>query len=347
MRKTFIHISPYGKGYNIGNFAISLAIRKLLNRLYENPVIVSIPAHGMDNSGLNKKVIFEANNCADGIIVGGGNLYENNELDVDFNALEALSVPLVLYSISIGRIYAKTNRLARRTDRISDKKLKLLHSYASTSLARDAATYEYIKDLGCTNVSMGACPTIQLSNLLDISDKNVSRENIYLSVRKPELMNIPTDIKLEMPSLIRSFSKILYDKYGKKPILLCHDQRDLEFASSFKDHDYYFTPDVYEYLSLIANAKLVVSFRVHATLPSLSYDTPVINLSYDERGISLLNSIGYSSWDINLVEQFDSIYDVLQERLENLNELYTLKAKNKDLWSSLVSTQEAVLSDFI
>ena len=185
MRKTFIHISPYGKGYNIGNFAISLAIRKLLNRIYENPVIISIPAHGGENTGLNKKVIYEANSCSDGIIVGGGNLYENNELNIDFDALESLSVPLILYSISIGRIYGRTKKLVRRSDRISDEKLKRLHDFASVSLARDLATYEYIRNLGCSNVTLGGCPTIQLSDLVDLGGNRKSRENIYLSVRKP------------------------------------------------------------------------------------------------------------------------------------------------------------------
>ena len=58
---------------------------------------------------LIKKIIYEANQWCDGIIVGGGNLYENNELFLDFNALESLQIPLLLFSISLGKIYAKVS----------------------------------------------------------------------------------------------------------------------------------------------------------------------------------------------------------------------------------------------
>ena len=40
-----------------------------------------------------------------GVIVGGGNLYENGEIDVDIDALSALQKPLMIFSVSVGKIY--------------------------------------------------------------------------------------------------------------------------------------------------------------------------------------------------------------------------------------------------
>ena len=70
-------------------------------------------SNGTIDAGLNKKIIYEANQWCDGIIVGGGNLYENYELFLDFNALESLQIPLLLFSISLGKIYAKGISLSR------------------------------------------------------------------------------------------------------------------------------------------------------------------------------------------------------------------------------------------
>ena len=346
LTRKFFHVTPIGKGYNIGNFAISISIRKALTAQYPNCTIVTIPAYGTNDSGLSKGLIYEANQWADGIIVGGGNLYENNELEVDFNALLSLKVPLILFSISLGKIYLRDTLLERRTDTIPDEHLVKLHKFSDRSLSRDIATYKHLKSLGIDNTVIGGCPTLSLSSI--VPSKNINRKgtNIFLSIRNPELMNIPRKLKLKLPSIIKNISCLIKDRYGIYPTLLCHDQRDLSFASSFENLDMYFTSDIYEYLELLNTASLVISMRVHATLPCLSYGIPVVNLSYDERALSLMETIGYSEWDINLVKKQDDLINQITERIIKLDKLTSLKVENANLWEDLSKLQFEALSIF-
>ncbi len=347
MAKSLIHITPIGKGYNIGNFAISIAIRKLLFKIYNDLTIVTYPAHGATESGLNKKIIFEANQWCDGIIVGGGNLYENNELFIDFNALESLQVPLVLFSISLGKIYSKSSHLTRRTDVMPNNDLKNLHRFSSNSLTRDIATQSHLESIGIENSILGGCPTLGLNEFVKKENlPSYENKKFLISIRNPELMNIPRSLKSKMPSIVKNICTLIKKKYQAIPLLLCHDQRDIGFASSFDDAEFYFTSDVYEYLGLLNSSQLVVSMRIHATLPCLSYGVPVINLSYDERGISLLKTIGFSSWDINLVEEESNLENLLIDRMENLDSLESLRRSSVIIRGKLLDIQSNVLQAF-
>ncbi len=347
MSKKFFHITPIGKGYNIGNFAISLAIRRTLSIIYPGCTIITIPAFGQRDSGISKSLVYEANQWADGLIVGGGNLYENNELNIDFNALLSLKVPIAIFSVSIGRIYYRDNILNRRSDSIKDEDLVKLHKFTTRSISRDVSTQKYLESIGIENSTLGACPTLNLSSIINFKfSKEVDDENIFLSIRNPELMNIPRKLKLELPSIIIKISELIKDKYGFYPKLLCHDQRDISFASSFENLEFFYTSDVYEYLQLLKNTKLVISMRIHATLPCLSYGTPVINLSYDERAMSLMETIGFSEWDINLVlNQKDSL-EMIGKRLNNLNKLQYLRNENANIWKVYKDIQFEALSIF-
>lgn len=347
MGKAILHITPYGKGYNIGNFAISLAIRKLLLKIYKDLTIVTYPAHGTLDAGLNKKIIYEANQWCDGIVVGGGNLYENNELFLDFNALESLQIPLLLFSISLGKIYAKGISLSRRTDVMPNETLINLHKYAEKSVTRDKATQFHMASLGIKNIQLGACPTLGLKNL--VSKENLpyfDNKKFLISIRNPELMNIPRSLKFKMPYIVNSLINLIKQRFNFNPVLLCHDQRDIGFASSFSNADFYFTSDVYEYLGALNSADLVISMRIHATLPCLSYEIPVINLSYDERASSLMDTIGFSSWDINLVKDENQLLKLLNARLDDLELLKKTRNNSAIVWDKLLRLQENVLSEF-
>ena len=117
--KTIYNIRP--KGMNVGNDAIAIAMQNFIFKACGELVnIVTIPAtskyDGGGLYGLTKRSIHEINQFADGVIVGGGNLYENGEIDIDQNALKALRVPLMVFSVSRGRIFSKKGELVERTD---------------------------------------------------------------------------------------------------------------------------------------------------------------------------------------------------------------------------------------
>ena len=207
MNKLVFHITPHGPGLNVGNFAISKAIRSLLREINNDINILTIDAHGEKKlSGLNKQVIHEANLYGSGILVGGGNLYENNELIVDRNAIKSLQVPLGLFSISIGKIYNNKIKLSRRTDVMPDETIKDLHKIAKFSLSRDLATYNHLKSIKIKNSKLGLCPTLFLNDYFDTLNKfnDIGKGDILLVIRNPELMNIPIFSKPKVAQFIKN-----------------------------------------------------------------------------------------------------------------------------------------------
>ena len=107
---TIANIRPFG--HNVGNTAISFAIKNMLYDTFGRLVtVIDYPATSKHEStakaGLSKQTIHEINRFADGVIVGGGNLYENDEIDINHEALKHLKAPLMLFSNSRGRIYGR------------------------------------------------------------------------------------------------------------------------------------------------------------------------------------------------------------------------------------------------
>lgn len=337
--KTIFNIRP--KGLNVGNDAISVAMQNFVYEASGELVnIVTIPAtHKYDGGGvygLTKRSIYEINMYGSGVIVGGGNLYENGEIDVDIEALSALQKPLMVFSVSVGKIYNADGMLARRTDTISDTKLKALSDRADINLLRDTASVEWVKSLGST-AAFGGCPTLflnelerRLPGLQKIGEKY--RDYVLISVRNPELMNISSARKLATRNDVQAIISML-EARDHKVALLCHDIRDIAFAAGY-EVPYIYTGEVYSYLSMISNCRLLISYRLHSFLPALSFDTPAIKLSYDERALSLVGDIGYASWNIDIVKEGNVIGKV-QERLSQLDELRQLKKKNSAKWASI------------
>ena len=159
------------KGFNIGNDIIFLALRHFIYKSFRQVVnLISLPAvsryESQAKAGLTARIIHEINQYGHGVIVGGGNLYENGELDVDTNALLQLEPPMMLFSLSSGRIYNRVDNLVHRTDAMPPAVIAALNTKASFSMTRDNRTLEYLKNLGCKNAVCGGCPTIHLNHML-------------------------------------------------------------------------------------------------------------------------------------------------------------------------------------
>src|SRR5215475_13514738 len=106
--RTIFNVRP--RTTNIGNDVIAMAGLALIERAAGSAVnLVTLPAKGTAGgtlgSGLNARNIYEINQLADGVIVGGGNLFENGALEVDSAGLGSLQAPMMLFSVSSGRIY--------------------------------------------------------------------------------------------------------------------------------------------------------------------------------------------------------------------------------------------------
>jgi len=199
-------------------------------------------------------------------------------------------------------------------------------------MSRDKATKAHIDTLGCENI-VGGCPTLFINempqHLVPISEKD--QTDVLISIRTPTLMSVPVSFQYELRDQMHEMIAMMKTKGYKNIKILCHDHRDIPFAASFNEVDYLYTEDVYTYLTYLRNTKLNVTFRLHSFIPCLAYDIPTIKISYDQRAISMLDTIGMDNWNINYVK--DNVVKEVESRIDNLGELENIKAELKTgLW---------------
>jgi hypothetical protein len=240
---TIFCIQP--KGFNVGNDAIHLALRHLIDEAFGRVVnIISVPAtkryESHNRAGLTPRTVYEINQYGDGVIVGGGNLYENGELDLDLDALDVLEVPLLLFSLSWGRVHNRSGRLVRRTDAMPDRIIAALDARADYSLTRDHATLEHLRSIGCAKAVFGGCPTVLLDRIVHLLPPVAAadRDLTLISVRTPELMSIAPERQARVHGQIEAIIAYLRGAGHEKIRLLCHDHRDISFATSFPGIEY-------------------------------------------------------------------------------------------------------------
>lgn len=322
---TLVNIRPFKS--NVGNHAIHFALRQLIYEAFGRLVsIVDLPPGKGDFEdsavGLTKASVHRINRFADGVIVGGGNLFENDALDVDVSALAALEPPLMLFSNSIGRIYNRFGDLVRRSDWSPQGHMEALLEAADLSLSRDSATHSFARAIN-SHDALGFCPTANLGRYTNLLPPLPEGEEAgaLIAVRTPELMNIPYRHQARIPNLVGHAIDQLREAGHRRVRLLCNDKRDLDFATMFHySHDApsLYIGDVYEYLSLLRLSDVLVSFRLHASIPALAFNTPVLNLLYDERAASLSEDLNMMSLSLNLVKDADDLFDKVSDKIRSL-----------------------------
>jgi hypothetical protein len=339
------------KRFNVGNEAINLALRQLLRIGFGGPVnLVQIPAIESDEdgslSGLGPKTVHEMNLYGHGVVIGGGNLYENGQLDVDVHALSRLRPPLLLFSLSHGRIYDQGHRLTPRTDSMPDTLIKALNDQASRSLVRDEATLAHLRGIGVDRAVMAGCPTLLLDDLIGGAlPWEEGESGALLSIRNPQLMNVPLADQARVNRDVRRTIDAI-EAEGLGPVrILCHDRRDMSFASSLGEVEYILPDDVMTYLRLLRRASLVVSFRLHAFLPCLSFGTPTVNISYDERSLSLVRTLGLGEWDIDFIQEPD-VTEAVLDRVNRIGELPLFVETARPRWRGLAEAMTSEIAGF-
>jgi polysaccharide pyruvyl transferase WcaK-like protein len=88
-----------------------------------------------------------------------------------------------------------------------------------------------------------------------------------------------------------------------------------------------------------------VSFRLHAFVPCLSFGTPAINISYDERSRSLVRTLGFESWDIDFVRARDVVADV-RDRCARIHEFADLRRRAQPCWQRLEDVMRDAVASF-
>ena len=172
--------------------------------------------------------------------------------------------------------------------------LLALLEHAAIILSRDKATHAHIASLTPhPDHEVGGCPSVYISDLAGAEFGKAGQSNDsfpLLAVRNPDQMNIPLSQKVKIHQLSEACINLLENSQKKPARILCNDQRDIEYAMSFGRETLY-TSDVYEYFQILDSVEMAISFRVHTSLPLWSLGRPALNLSYDERSQSLIETL--------------------------------------------------------
>jgi polysaccharide pyruvyl transferase WcaK-like protein len=223
-----------------------------------------------------------------------------------------------------------------------------INNRASYSLTRDQATYDYLQQIGCDHARVGGCPTIFLDRMVDrlpiLSERD--KADVLISVRNPTLMSIPLRKQSQVRDDVQGIIHFLRQEGYQDIRLLCHDHRDIPFAASFPEVDYVYTGDVYYYLSLLRSCKLSIGYRLHAALPCMSFGVPAIKISYDERALSLMQTVGLADWNIDMITSSDNVLEQVVDRYRRLDTLQSLRQQIQPTWDALYDIAAQTFTSF-
>jgi hypothetical protein len=307
---------------NIGNDLIALGTEGLLAATWPGSLdVASLPSagspRGAKSAGLSASNVYEANLLADAVLVGGGNVFENGALHVDANALDALQPPLAVIAASSGRVRGRDGVLVRRTDGSAPERIAHVCGRADPLLVRDEATAAYLADLGIDRATVAGCPSLFLDRFTDLPAPDADLAGTaLLSLRNPRLMSVAYAEQGRVQRDVRRLVGGLRQDYDSVA-LLCHDYQDLAFAAMFEDVEVRYTEDPRTLVAWLRGCAVAVGYRLHGFLTSVALGIPAVHVSYDERGESMIDTLGLSAFDVPL----HATADVAEEVVDRLRSL--------------------------
>lgn len=336
---------------NIGNDLIALSSDRLLAAAFPEPLtIVTLPATGGTGpkaGGLDARNVYAMNQLADGVLIGGGNLFENGGLRVDPTALAALSVPLGVVGVSTGRIAGRHGALVARTDALPPDQVRAIARHAAPLLVRDVATIRHLEGLGVAHAVLAGCPTFSLADtLVDAHPLDPTLEGVtLLSVRHPQLMSVPPVEQDRVRRDVRAIVGELRSAGHGRVEFLCHDYQDLAFAAAYPDVPVRYTEDARTLVAWLRSCASSVGYRLHGFLAALACGTPAVHVSYDERGTSMMETIGLTAWDVPMRCTPD-VAGAIVDRLGTLDELARLRSVAEPQLDAMRATMADELARF-
>jgi hypothetical protein len=305
---TIFLIQP--KTGNIGNQLVASGLEQILRRAFGGKVnLVSLPADNCAKGGLSAKGIYEINRLADGLVIGPGNLFENGGLHCDIDALPSLSVPTMLFSVSMAEVYDRSGRFVDRTDSLPAGKIKAICRASDFVLVRDQATLSHLAKLNVPDVRVVGCPSIALdTELLRLPPPDpVATGAVLISVRHPKLMSVPYSLHAKLRRDLRRLIDLARHRGHQNVKLLCHDPADLSFAAEFSDIPMLYSENVNRFLGWLRDCQMNLTFRLHSFVPAISMGKPTLHFSYDQRALNLIQTLDLTPWDIDFVNTPDII----------------------------------------
>jgi polysaccharide pyruvyl transferase WcaK-like protein len=77
----------------------------------------------------------------------------------------------------------------------------------------------------------------------------------------------------------------------------------------------------------------------------LAFGKPVIKISYDERALSMMETIGLGQWNINMISS-NNISAQVSDRYHRIGDLKSLCARRKPEWDNLYRTMSDAFATF-
>jgi len=299
---------------NIGNDLIVMALQNLVAESSGFPRnLINMPAKGatsvIKNGGLTRQTVNDINQMGAGVLIGPGNLFENNGLDVDPVALGALRVAPLVFGVSWGRTFDDAGELRPRTDAMRAETIAALCEKAVKVLVRDEPTQRYLEEIGVDGAKVIGCPVLAIEPdrlPLPGPDPRVTGRAL-ISVRSPLLMNISPRLQGRVHFDVRRIIDALRAMGHREIALVCHDPRDLRFAAAYPDVPALYTESPVQFLSWLRDCSLCVTFRLHSFLPCALLGTPSVHFSYDERAMGLIDVARLQGCDIDYVRSADPV----------------------------------------
>jgi len=294
---------------NIGNDLIAYATSQLLYEAFgDGTNVVGVPALvGPQFGGLVPRQIYDMNRLADGVVIGGGNLLENGQISYDARAVEALRPPMMIMGLSHGRIAARGTDVQPRSDALPDEAIRHMIQRSAVAHVRDDASRDLLAAIG-VDVEVGGCPTLFLP---PSHAERPADGDIVISVRHPLRMSVPPPLQWRVAEDLRRLIAALQNELRRPVRLACHDYVDLEFAAGFPGAAPVYFDDVGRYMDALRRCRLHVSYRLHGFLPCVAFGSHSIHLSYDERGRSMLATVGLEACSVDLLTERDCVAAVL------------------------------------
>jgi polysaccharide pyruvyl transferase WcaK-like protein len=336
------HYYPHTR--NVGDYFVRDGIRSLFSRVLGETHFVDIPVAkpSVEKSpfGIKGDNILRNNSDADLIIIGGSNMYEAHPdggwgVDTTLSELKKIKTPIILIGIGTG------SRFGVETHQLSPEKrseIIYLNERALASSVRDMRTYDFIRSLGISQHTMTGCPaTFKFQENL----RGNNSKEIAISFPPARLQKFRFTFWHSMRVISKYIDYCI--KLGFRPILACHDPRDVPIAERFKSRaTVFFSDSPDDFYKLYGDSALVVGFRLHAAIISLSLGTPFIPIYFDHRGAGFLET--YEAMSPSLYLNSWTLLSTLKKRTDkilarNFEDLGPLVRKKEEL--------ERVMADFV
>jgi Polysaccharide pyruvyl transferase len=338
---------------NIGNKLIVMALHELITEVTDHSCdVINMPAKGTSSvikiGGIVRQTVNDINELGAGVLIGPGNLFENNGLEVDPVALDALRISPLIFSVSWGRIFDDRGELHPRSDSMGQDIVRALCKKASSILVRDERTKNFLQNMGIERVQVIGCPVLALQpDRLDLPPADLrAKDTAIISIRNPLMMNISPRLQGQVHVDIRRIIDGLLQIGYEKIMLLCHDLRDLRFAAAYSDIPILYTENPLQYLAWLRDCSLNVTFRLHSFLPCAVFGTPSVHFTYDERATGLIKTAKLQGCDVNYVQSPDPVAQVLAMCTDPATLAHTASLARLS-WPNLLHTMRTELSNWI